>query len=60
MQTRDVDSLKLAALRMQIKAGVEQLERGEFAEIADADLERYLQRLTAAANKRRRRAIVSE
>ena len=38
---------------MQIKAGIEALERGEFTEVADADLERYLEDLTAAGPQRR-------
>jgi antitoxin ParD1/3/4 len=45
------DVLKLKALRAQIKAGVDALERGDFAEVADADLEDYLERLTAAPGK---------
>jgi len=53
-QRRREDALKLKALRMQIKAGVEALDRGEFTEIADADLDRYLQSLTASAGKRAR------
>ncbi|HKH32587.1 MAG TPA: type II toxin-antitoxin system ParD family antitoxin [Beijerinckiaceae bacterium] len=50
-QRRDEDALKLKALRLQIKAGVEALERGEFTEIADAGLDRYLEGLTVAAGK---------
>ncbi len=50
-QRRREDALKLKALRVQIKAGVEALERGEFTEIADADLDRYLEGLTVAADK---------
>jgi antitoxin ParD1/3/4 len=34
--------LKLEALRKQIDAGVDALERGEFTELADADLDAYL------------------
>jgi antitoxin ParD1/3/4 len=52
-QRRREDALKLQALRMHIKAGVEELERGEFTEIADADLDRYLQSLTAAGRQAR-------
>jgi antitoxin ParD1/3/4 len=51
-QRRREDALKLKALRMQIKAGVDALERGEFTEIADADLDRYLEGLAAAPGKR--------
>ena len=46
-QRRREDALKLKALRAHVKAGVEALERGEFREVADADLERYLEGLTA-------------
>ena len=41
-QRRKEDALKLKALRAQIKAGVEALERGDFVEVADADLDAYL------------------
>ncbi len=50
-QRRREDALKLKALRTQIKAGAGALERGEFTEIADADLENYLEGLTAAPGK---------
>ncbi len=53
-QRRREDALKLKALRMQIKAGVDSLERGEFTEVADADLDRYLEGLAAAPGKRAR------
>jgi hypothetical protein len=44
-------ALKLKALRMLIRAGIDQLERGEFTEIADTDLDRYLEELTVASGK---------
>jgi antitoxin ParD1/3/4 len=53
-QRRKEDSLKLKALRAQIRAGVDALARGEFAEIDDTELEGYLDRLTAPAAKRAR------
>lgn len=53
-QRRQEDALKLKALRMQIKAGVDALDRGEFAEIAEADLDGYLEGLTTAPGKRAR------
>lgn len=53
-QRRREDALKLRALRLQIKAGVEALDRGEFTEVADADLDRYLEGLSAKAAKRAR------
>jgi antitoxin ParD1/3/4 len=43
--------MKLNALRAQIKAGTDALERGDFIEVDDADLERYLERLTTPAPK---------
>jgi antitoxin ParD1/3/4 len=45
-QRRREDALKLKALRAQIKAGVDGLERGEFVELDDADLEGHLDALT--------------
>jgi antitoxin ParD1/3/4 len=44
-QRRKEDSLRLKALRAHIKVGTDALERGEFAEVEDADLEGYLERL---------------
>jgi antitoxin ParD1/3/4 len=44
-QRRREDALKLKALRMHIKAGVEALDRGEFTEVDDVDLEGYLESL---------------
>jgi antitoxin ParD1/3/4 len=54
-QRQREDALKLKALRTQIKAGIEALDRGEFTEIADTDLDRYLENLTAAAMGKRAR-----
>jgi antitoxin ParD1/3/4 len=48
-QQRREDALKLKALRIQIKAGVDALERGDFTEIEAADLDSYLEGLTATA-----------
>ena len=53
-QRRKEDTLRLKALRAQIKAGTDALERGEFTEVDDADLEGYLERLTTSAAKRAR------
>ncbi len=50
-QRRKEDALRLKALRMQIKAGVDALQRGDFAEINEADLEDYLERLTATPGR---------
>lgn len=41
------DELKLAALRQQVEAGVEALDRGDYTEIDDADLDAALDKLTA-------------
>ena len=53
-QRRREDALKLKALRMQIKTGVDALEKGDFDEIADANLDTYLEGLTTAPSKRTR------
>jgi antitoxin ParD1/3/4 len=50
-QRRREDSLKLKALRAQVKAGTDALKRGEFTEIGGADLEGYLEDLMASAPK---------
>jgi antitoxin ParD1/3/4 len=44
-QRRREDALKLKALRVQIEAGVDALEIGEFTEVDDVDLESYLESL---------------
>lgn len=44
-QQRREAALRLKVLRLQIKAGIEAVERGDFTEIADAELERYLEEL---------------
>jgi antitoxin ParD1/3/4 len=51
-QRRKEDGLRLKALRAQIKAGVDALDRGDFAEVEDVDLEGYLERLTTPVAKR--------
>jgi antitoxin ParD1/3/4 len=48
------DSLKLNALRAQVKAGADALESGDFIEVDDADLEIYLERLTTPPSKHAR------
>jgi antitoxin ParD1/3/4 len=50
-QRRREDALKLEALRRQIDAGIDALERGKFTEIADAELDAYLDRLAARPGK---------
>ena len=44
-QRRKEDGLRLKALRAQIRVGVDALERGDFTEVEDVDLEGYLERL---------------
>ncbi len=39
------DELKLTALRKQIRAGAEALDRGDYTEVGDADLDAALDRL---------------
>jgi antitoxin ParD1/3/4 len=53
-QKRREDTLKLKVLRIQIKAGIDALERGDFTEIEDTDLEPYLKSLTVGAGKQAR------
>jgi len=45
-QRRREDALKLKALRTLITEGADALQRGDFSEIDDVDLERYLEGLT--------------
>jgi antitoxin ParD1/3/4 len=47
---RREDALKLRALRMQIKAGVDALERGDFVDVDEGDLDDYLEKLTTASS----------
>lgn len=51
-QRRREDALRLKALRAQIRTGTDALERDDFAEVDDADLETYLERLTTFPKKR--------
>jgi antitoxin ParD1/3/4 len=53
-QRRRKDALKLRALRAQIKAGVDALDRGDFGEVDDADLDGYLEELTLSSGKQAR------
>src|SRR6266480_4359246 len=45
-QRRREDTLKLKALRARIKAGTDALDRGDFVEVDDAELDDYLEGLT--------------
>jgi antitoxin ParD1/3/4 len=53
-QRRREDLLRLKTLRMQIRAGVEALDRGDFAEVDDAELDLFLEELRSPAEKRAR------
>lgn len=50
-QKRREDALKLRALRAQIKAGLDELERADFIEIAETDLDEYLEGLAKNPGK---------
>jgi antitoxin ParD1/3/4 len=52
-QRRREDRLKLKALRAQVQAGVDALERGEFVQIDAPDLEAYMTRLGRAPSRSR-------
>jgi antitoxin ParD1/3/4 len=52
--SRREDSLKLKALRLQIKAGTDALERGEAVEVGEADIENYLDGLSGVRDQRAR------
>jgi len=51
-QRRREDALKLKALRMQIKAGIDSLEGGEFVEIDETDLDGYFESLVTGKGTR--------
>ena len=51
-QRRKEASLRLKPFRAQIKVGIDAIERGDFAEVDDEDLEGYFERLRAPAVKR--------
>lgn len=42
-QRRKEDRLRLKALRVQIRAGIDALDRGDFVEVEEAELESYLE-----------------
>jgi antitoxin ParD1/3/4 len=44
---READALKLEALRTLIRAGATALDQGEYAEIEDSDLVRFLEALAS-------------
>jgi antitoxin ParD1/3/4 len=50
-QRRQQDAVKLEILRTQLQAGIDALSRGEFTEIADAELDDALDRLAHAGKR---------
>ena len=50
-QRRAEDSLKLDSLRLSIKAGVAALERGDYTDVEDNDLDAYLDDLVAPTSR---------
>ena len=52
-QRRKEDSVKLKALRAHLEAGVAALDRGDFIEVEETDLESYLAGVTMAPNRDR-------
>ena len=54
-QRRREDTLKVKALRAQLQAGVGALERGEFVQVDESDLDAFVSRLVPTWSSRRRR-----
>ena len=50
-QRRAEEALKLDKLRLSIKAGVAALERGDYAEVEDEDLDAFLDDLAAPTRR---------
>jgi antitoxin ParD1/3/4 len=50
-QHRREDALKLKALRLQIKAGREAIDRGDFTEVDEAELDAFFEELISPAGK---------
>jgi antitoxin ParD1/3/4 len=53
-QRRREDALRLKALRNAVRAGIDALERGEYEEIGEAQLDAYLDRLEQRASRKKR------
>lgn len=47
-QRRAIDALKIERLRQALAAGIADIERGNYEEVDDADLEAWLDRLVEA------------
>lgn len=52
-QRRKEDALKLKTLRAQLAVGVAELKRGDFTEVEEADLEKFMAGLTTTRTGRR-------
>ena len=52
-QRRKEDALRLKALRAQIAAGIDALDRGDVTEIDERDLDGYFAKITVARGRRR-------
>lgn len=50
-QRRAQDALTLDRLRLSIRAGVDALERGEYSDVEDADLDAFLDGLAEPASR---------
>ena len=50
-QRRKEDALKLKALRQQIKAGTDALDRGDFVEVEGSELEAFFEHLAVPSGK---------
>lgn len=48
-QRRAEDALKLEKLRLAVEQGIAAIERGDYTEVADEDLDAYLDSLAAPA-----------
>ena len=53
-QRRREDALTLKALRAQLQSGVDALDRGDFVQIEESDLDAYVRRLGVTRSRRRR------
>ncbi len=53
-QRRQEDQLKLKALRAQLQAGIDSLDRGDYVELDEAEIERYFAPARARQRKRTR------
>jgi antitoxin ParD1/3/4 len=54
LKRRQEDAIKLKLLRAQVRAGIRSLERGEFDQVDEADLDDYLETLGSKAGRRQR------